>query len=119
MDDSRILSAIGLCVKAHKLIVGTDLVCEGLRHQGPNRIFLVVEAGDTSPATHKKITDKCRYYNVCKFRLETDAVGLAHAVGKSGSTGGVGIADKSLSTVVKNALEKQSYVPDVLPGDKN
>ena len=70
MMDKRILSSLGLCAKAGKLIFGVPMIIEAM--QKGKRVYLVLEAGDTSDNTHKKITDKCSFYGVEKIRLEDD-----------------------------------------------
>ena len=74
MNDSskstdRLLSTLGLCVKAGKVIFGVPMVCEAMRKGGKNAPVLVLEAADTSDNTHKKISDKCNYYNTKHIRL--------------------------------------------------
>ena len=64
MMDNRILSSLGLCSKAGKLIFGVPMIIEAM--QKGKKIYLVLEAGDTSDNTHKKITDKCSFYGVEK-----------------------------------------------------
>lgn len=90
--DSRILGSLGLCAKAGKLIYGTQMIVEAM--QKGKRIFLVVEAMDTSDNTHKKITDKCKFYGVEKIRMDFDGAALGSAVGKSSSLAAVAITDE-------------------------
>ena len=63
------LSAIGMCMRARKLLLGPDTVCDAMRaysfKKRGERVYVVIEASDTSDNTHKKITDKC----VCQLRL--------------------------------------------------
>ena len=55
MMDGRILGSLGLCSKAGKLIFGVPMIIEAMQ-KGKN-VLLVLEAGDTSDNTHKKISD--------------------------------------------------------------
>ncbi|MBQ9415803.1 MAG: ribosomal L7Ae/L30e/S12e/Gadd45 family protein [Clostridia bacterium] len=104
----RILSALGLCARARKLIIGVSMITDGLA-QMRVQPYLVAEASDTSAATHKKVTDKCRYYHIPLVRLEADGEALGHAVGKEGAVGAVAVTDPSLNEAVRKALERAGY----------
>ena len=92
MMDNRILSSLGLCSKAGKLIFGVPMIIEAM--QKGKKIYLVLEAGDTSDNTHKKITDKCSFYGVEKIRLEVTGGEISDAVGKSSNLAAVAITDE-------------------------
>ena len=98
MMDKRILTSLGLCSKAGKLIFGVPMIIEAM--QKGKKIYLVLEAGDTSDNTHKKITDKCSFYGVEKIRLDTDGISLASAVGKSSVIAAVAITDEGLYKMI-------------------
>lgn len=93
--EEKLLSTLGLCARARKLVTGTPMVCEAMRGGRPP-VLVVLEAADTSPNTHKKLSDKCTYYSVPLFRLATDTEGLGRAVGKRGVVAAVGVTDESL-----------------------
>ncbi len=99
----RLLSNLGLCARARALIYGTPMVCDALRgHQKP---YLVLEADDTSPATHKRLCDKCRTYEVRHVRLNGVSGGeLASALGKRSTLAAVAITDEGLCRPVNAAL---------------
>ena len=96
--DKRILGSLGLCSKAGKLIFGVPMIIEAM--QKGKKIYLVLEAGDTSDNTHKKITDKCLFYGVEKIRLEVDGDTLSSAVGKSSSLAAVAITDEGFFKMI-------------------
>ena len=104
MMDSRVLSSLGLCVKAGKLILGAPMIIEAM--QKGTRVYLVLEAQDTSDNTHKKITDKCNFYGVEKIRLEFDGGTLGAAVGKSSTLAAVAITDEGFYKMVSKYFEK-------------
>lgn len=99
-----VLRALGLCRRAGALVCGTPMICAALPEK---KILLVLEAADTSEGTHKKITDKCRYYDTEHVRLEADGETLAAAVGKTGSLAAVAVSDANLTELVKNALGRE------------
>ena len=93
MMDRNILSSLGLCAKAGKLIYGVPMIIEAM--QKGKRVYLVLEACDTSDNTHKKIGDKCSFYGVKKIRLDIDCGALGSAVGKSSALAAVAVTDES------------------------
>ena len=108
-DEKKLLGFIGLCRGAGKAVLGTDMVCELLRKISEKRKIedndgiLVVEASDTSENTHKKISDKCVYYNVKHIRLRSTSEILGKAVGKR-AVAAVAIADKNFCRAVLSKI---------------
>jgi ribosomal protein L7Ae-like RNA K-turn-binding protein len=102
----KVLRAIGLCLKAGRLVCGTPLVCEALG--GKRKPFLVVEVSDNSANTAKRLADKCAYYGVEKLRLEASGEALASALGKSARVAAVAITDEQLSRLVRGAITEYS-----------
>ncbi len=98
MMDTRILGSLGLCSKAGKLIFGVPMIIEAM--QKGKKVFLVIEAGDTSDNTHKRISDKCSFYGVEKIRLDISGGDLASAVGKSSSLAAIAITDEGFYKMV-------------------
>ena len=101
--DKRILTSLGLCSKAGKLIYGVPMIIEAM--QKGKKIFLVIESEDTSDNTHKKITDKCSYYGVEKIRIETDGGTLASAVGKTSSLAALAITDEGFYKMISKYFD--------------
>ena len=99
--EDKLLSTLGLCARARKLVMGTPMVCEALRDK-KHPVIAVLEASDTSANTHKKLSDKCGFYNVPLYRLAADTASLGRAVGKTGAVAAVGVTDANLY----NALAK-------------
>lgn len=98
----HLLSSLGLCARAGALIYGTPMVCEALRAK--RRPYLVLEASDTSEGTHKRLTDKCRFYNVRHVRLSYTGAELAAAVGKSATLAAVAVCDEQLCRMLDAKL---------------
>lgn len=97
----RLLSTLGLCVRAGKVIFGVPMICESLRRGGANAPCLVLEASDTSDNTSKRISDKCKHYQVKHVRLSCDGVTLARALGKTSSLAAVGLTDPKMMAVLE------------------
>ena len=91
--DKHFVSSLGLCAKAGRLICGVPMIIEAM--QKGKRIYLVLEASDTSSNTHKRISDKCDFYGVERIKLDIDCGALGSAVGKSSALAAVAITDES------------------------
>ncbi|MBE6583849.1 MAG: hypothetical protein E7649_02530 [Ruminococcaceae bacterium] len=100
-DEKNILGIVGLCRAAGKIVIGVPMICDALKKKSERGDFrgevnvIVIEASDTSQNTHKRITDRCAYYNVKHVRISSDCEALARAVGKSGAVAAVAINDAS------------------------
>ena len=103
-DEKKLWSALGLCVKAGKVIFGVPMICEAARRGGEKAPLLVLSASDTSDNTAKKITDKCEYYKIKHIRLGCGGETLAAAVGKTSFIGAVAITDKNMCMMVEKYI---------------
>ena len=103
-NEKKILSSLGLCARAGKLIFGVPMICEAMRRGGVATPRIVLEASDTSENTHKKISDKCKFYQVRQVRLSCDGATLASALGKTSSLAAVAVADPSFCTLIESIL---------------
>ena len=104
-DNSKLLSSLGLCSRARALIIGTPMVIEALRKNGDGKPRIVLEAADTSDNTHKRILDKCAYYNVKHVRLECGVAELSDAVGKSSAVAAVAVCDDNFYNLLLKHLK--------------
>ena len=100
----RLLSALGLCMKAGGVICGVPMICDAMRKGGKKSPIIVLEAADTSENTHKKITDKCGFYGVRRVRMSCTADDLAAALGKSSALGAVAITDAGLCRLIEKYI---------------
>lgn len=103
-DAEKMLSTLGLCVKAGKVIFGVPMICEAMRRGGKDAPLIVLEASDTSDNTHKKISDKCKFYGVEHVRLCHDGARLGGAVGKTSKLSAVAVTDKGLCLLIKKYI---------------
>ncbi len=106
-----LLSTLGLCARARKLVIGTPMVCDTLRRDKKTSVLAVLEASDTSDNTHAKLRSKCAYYHKPLYRIPVTTEILAHAIGKTGAVATVGITDESLL----KALERHLPTPEAFP----
>lgn len=103
-DEKKLLSSLGLCARAGKITVGVPLICEAMRRGGVSAPRLVIEASDTSDNTHKRISDRCGYYNVRAVRIDADAMTLATAIGKQSPVGAVAVNDTQMCRLVEKYI---------------
>ncbi|MFS0688058.1 YlxQ family RNA-binding protein [Sporosarcina sp. 179-K 8C2 HS] len=75
---TKIFQLLGMAARARKLITGEELVVKEVR-SGNARLVIVSE--DASKNTHKKVNDKCNFYNVEKHVFGSREA-LGHAIGK-------------------------------------
>jgi ribosomal protein L7Ae-like RNA K-turn-binding protein len=104
MQTEKLLSALGLCVRAGKVIFGVPMICDALKKGGANKPVLIIEASDTSYGTHKKIADKSAFYQVRTVRIDCDGATLASALGKTASLAAVAIKDKDMCKIVEKYI---------------
>ena len=100
----KILSALGLCVRAGKVIFGVPMICDALKKGGANKPVLIIEASDTSDGTHKRIADKSAFYKVRTVRIDCDGATLASALGKTASLAAVAIKEKDMCKIVEKYI---------------
>ena len=102
--EKKLLSSLGLCAKAGKIIFGVPMICEALRGAKGKDVALILEASDTSDGTHKKIADKSSFYQVRTVRIDCDGATLASALGKTSSLAAVAIKDKEMCKIVEKYI---------------
>ncbi len=109
--EDKLLSTVGLCARARKLVTGTPMVCEAMRSRKPT-VLAVLEASDTSDNTHRKLVSKCTYYQIPLYRLTADTARLAHAVGKTGAVAAVGVTDENFYKALATHLPPREVAGD-------
>ena len=102
----KALSVLGLCRKAGKCVLGTEIVCDALRTS--KDLCLVVCPEDNSENTQKKLRDKCGFYKIELLELPTGGETLAHALGRTGHCAAVGVTDRGLSELLRKTVEQEA-----------
>ena len=110
MEGSRqkLLSALGLCRKAGRLVCGTPLICDALR--SAKKPYAVIMASDNSENTRKRLNDRCAFYGVNKVCLECNGDALAKALGKGGRVAAAAITDQQLCRLVTEKLNREHII---------
>ena len=122
MKDSKekALRLLGLAVRAGRTVPGVSLICTALSRGAKGKTpLLIIEACDSSPNTHKRITDRAAYYGVPACRIHADCAELARAIGKrDGLVAAVGITEPQLATAILKAVTEQKENQDPALQDK-
>ncbi len=89
-EKGKLLSLLGFAMRAGKLSVGADRVCDEIRRHGSPEEEgrhrppgVVILASDASENTKKRIRDACGYYRVRLLETEATSGTLASRVGKA------------------------------------
>ncbi len=90
---------IGLAYRARKISLGEEAIVKDIRQ---NRAKLILLASDIGPQTKKKLTDKCKSYNV-PYEIVDDRETLSQAIGKSQRVA-VAILDAGFATKIQSLL---------------
>ena len=101
MSNDKILSYLGLCRKAGKLICGTDPATDAIRH---GKAVMALTAADASDNTKKRIEDGCKYRNVEYATLPFTCFQVGAAVGKSGGIAAAVITEPNFADMIRKLL---------------
>ena len=93
----KVLSALGLAMRAGKLSLGTEMVQDSVRN---GKSHLLVCAGDISDGSRKKLTNTCSYYNV-ELIEHSEMSSLASALGKKKPISSVSVNDLNFKILIK------------------
>lgn len=93
------LNMIGLAYRARKCSLGEETIVKDIQQQ---KAKLVLIASDIGLQTRKKLTDKCKFYDV-PFVIVDDKETLSHAIGKSHRVA-IAILDAGFATKIKSLL---------------
>ena len=97
----RIIGMLGLAMRAGKAIVGTDMICRAMPKMKEK--MLVVISASASPATKKKLTCKCEFYNVHFIQIDVDTERLGHLLGKTYTPAAVAVVESGIAEQIKEA----------------
>ena len=98
---ARVLSMLGLCKKAGRLVSGVPLVCDGLRE---GQIKLVVYAAGAAENSVKRVCDKAKTYGCPALAVDTTPEMLAKSVGKAGAVAAVGVEDAGFARAIAKII---------------
>jgi|SRR5699024_3934680 len=90
--DKRYLNLLGIANRAGKCITGEESIIKSIQHK---KAKLVLIAEDIGESTKKKITDKCKTYEV-PYKVADDREVLSKSIGQMGRVA-IAIEDKGFS----------------------
>ena len=101
MINDKFHSLIGLARRAGKVVLGSSGVESTIRCR---KAQLVILAEDTAPSTSKRLTDKCRSYNVPLIVLGTKQ-SLGAITGKD-EAAAIAVTDNNFASGLKRISEE-------------
>ena len=101
MSSEKVLSYLGLCKKAGKLVCGTDMAADMIRR---GKAVLALTSSDASSNTVKRISDCCKFRSVEYTALPCTTEQTGRAVGRSGGIAALCITDSSFAEMIKKAI---------------
>ncbi|HLQ73833.1 MAG TPA: YlxQ family RNA-binding protein [Bacillota bacterium] len=99
MKQNKYLNLVGLAFRAKKCSIGEEQIVRDIQHK---QAKLVLIAEDIGKSTFKKITDKCKTYEVPYVTVDSRDV-LSHAIGQTGRVA-VAILDEGFAKKLKTLL---------------
>ncbi|MBQ9673481.1 MAG: ribosomal L7Ae/L30e/S12e/Gadd45 family protein [Ruminococcus sp.] len=102
MND-RILSLLGLCRRAGKIVIGADPVIESMRE---GKAFVVLTASDFSKNSKKNILKAIDEYGTKAYTVNRTKDEISHALGRL--CGVLSITDKGFSDKIQELILKET-----------
>ena len=106
-NNSRLYGMLGFAMRAGKVIIGTELVCNGMKRKGSDRIRLVLISCDASDATKKKILTKSEFYGIEAKEFNIDTAELGRLLGKTFGPATVAICDAGFAKEISKAISNR------------
>lgn len=100
MENNNWFPLLGLAYRARKVVSGEESVMKEIRSSSAKIVLL---SGDASGNTAKKVTDKCKYYNI-PYKRVSDREILGRAIGKE-SRVVVAVTDQGFAKKLLNLLD--------------
>lgn len=100
---NRLSGMLGLCARARKLFIGSDIAVESVRG---GRASLLLVASDASENTKKKVFNCARYYEVTCYEIPLGIAELGHCIGKEGNTAAVALQDRNMIKGIEKILNE-------------
>lgn len=102
MNNHKVLSFIGICMKAGKLVSGEFSVDKAVKG---GQAYLVLIADDVSAGSRKHYTDMCRYYHVpiCSLSSKEE---LGKALGKE-YRASLAVLDENMARALQKKIEAE------------
>ncbi len=96
---------IGLAAASKSLVCGCELALNAMR-KSPDKIYLMLLAGDASERTAKQTRDKCAYYKAELISTDMTMEELSRFAGKSGLVSVCAVTNKGLADKIREELSR-------------
>jgi ribosomal protein L7Ae-like RNA K-turn-binding protein len=100
MKSNQWMSLLGLANRARKIISGEELVVKEIRRGNAKLVLL---SADASANTAKKVTDKCKFYQI-PYKLVENRTMLGQSIGKEARVV-VAVLDVGFAGKLKQVLD--------------
>lgn len=99
----RLKGMIGLCARARKLAIGTDIAIDSVRNSKSKLLLLAFDASQNSK---KKVLNCAGYYNIPCYEIPIGISELGHCTGKSGNTAAVAVLDRNMINGINKIINE-------------
>lgn len=103
-DEAKLLSSLGLAMRAGAVTVGVPLICAALQKGAKSAPKLVFCASDCSDNTKKRISDRCAFYGVKLVCLSADCGTLGAAMGKTSAVAALALTDEGFCRLAEKYI---------------
>ena len=101
----RFFGMLGLCRRAGKTVLGTEMICKQMREK--RKPVLVLIASDVSENTMSKLIGKCMFYKSPYLIPDVGGQMLAERLGRSGFLAAVAILDGGFAVELRNSCKRR------------
>lgn len=105
MNEKKILSYLGLAMKAGKLASGEFMTEKSVKE---GKALLVIVAGDASENTKKMFRNMCDFYHVPMYTMG-DKESLGHGIGKE-FRASLAVLDKGFADAIKKQFGNETQI---------
>lgn len=98
-NHQKLANLLGIAQRAKQVISGEELVIKSVQHQEVRLVFL---ANDAAANLTKKVTDKCKYYNI-EVSTVFSTLELSMALGKPRKV--VAISDAGFTKKMRTLMD--------------
>ena len=101
----RFFGMLGLCRRAGKTVLGTEMICKQMREK--KKPVLVLIASDVSENTRSKLISKSTFYSIPYRQINVGGEELAGRLGKTGFLAAAAVTDSRFADEIGNACKRR------------
>ena len=101
----RFFGMLGLCRRAGKTVLGTEMICKQMREK--KKPVLVLIASDVSENTRSKLISKSIFYSIPYIQISVGGEDLADRLGKTGFLAAAAITDQRFADEIANSCKRR------------